>query len=376
MFMRIAQIAPPYESVPPKKYGGTERIVSALTEELVKRGHDVTLFASGDSSTSARLISTFSRGIREEFPHDMNPFDDAQRTMAFVQHLVKVYKMAGQFDIIHDHTTLRSLPLGLAFGQYSKVPVISTLHGVLSENNIKNYENLNRAYLVAISESQKRPAPDLNYIATVYNGLDMAKYPFCDKPGDYLLHVGRISHLKGVHHAISIAKKLGLPLIIAAKLDEIDKPYYEEKVKPFIDGRQIRWVGEVSEDERNILMANALCFMHSLEWEEPFGLTLIESMATGTPVAAFNHGSMPEIIQQGKTGWIADSEDELAELIKNNAYSINRHYCRSYALRKFSAKRMVNDYEMIYESIVGAEQFPTLWYRRHQVKQLNLSDNN
>ncbi len=376
MFMKIAQIAPPYESVPPKKYGGTERVVYALTEELVHRGHDVTLFASGDSKTSARLISTFPKGIREQFPRDMSPFDDAQRTMAFVQHLVKAYKMAAEFDIIHDHTTLRSLPLGLTFGQYSKVPVISTLHSVLTEHNIQNYEKLNRAYLVAISEAQKKPAPNLNYIATVHNGLEMHEYPFAARPGSYLLHVGRIASIKGVHHAIAIAKKLNLPLIIAAKLDEVDKPYYEEKVKPFIDGEQICWIGEVTQEERNDLMANALCFMHTLDWEEPFGLTLIESMACGTPVAAFNRGSMPEIIQQGKTGWIADTVDELAQLIKDNAKEVNRHYCRSYALNRFSAKRMTSEYEMIYESIISAEQFPALWYPRHQAKQLNLNDDN
>ena len=234
-------------------------------------------------------------------------------------------------------------------------------HGELNKENASMYEKLDKSHFITISDAQRNLAPHLKYTSTVYNGLSMQHYPFSNTNKGYLLAVGRFAPEKGIHNEITIAQKLNMPLIIAAKLEDQYKEYFETKIKPFLNDK-IRWVGEVTEKQRNVLMSRALCFLHPLEWEEPFGLTLIEAMACGTPVVAFNRGSMPEIIQHGKNGFLTNNITEMIEAVKN-IKTITRSYCRSYALQNFSAKKMAQDYERVYTSIL-ARQYPFAWAYR------------
>jgi len=354
--MKIAMIAAPIERIPPNKYGGTERVVSALTEELVRRGHKVTLFASGDSKTSATLDASFPKPLREAYP---SPGEIMKRIQTTLLHLGKAYARQDEFDIIHDHTSY----FGMSFAQSCHVPVVATLHGELNQDNVAMYEKLDKAHLVTISQSQRKLAPHLQYAATVHNGLDMQHYPFGNEHRGYLLAVGRFTPEKGIHNAITIAKKLGMSLIIAAKLEDQYKEYFTTKIKPFLNDK-IRWVGEVNEKQRNALMSRARCFLHPLEWAEPFGLTLIEAMACGTPVVAFKKGSMMEIIQDGKNGYLANNIAEMIRAIRN-IDKIDRKYCRNYVLQKFSAKRMAQAYEAVYAATL-ARQYPFGWiYQQH-----------
>lgn len=339
--MKIAQIASVSERVPPKKYGGTERVVYALTEELVKRGHDVTLFASGDSVTSGKLVSVFPRSLREAGVVD--PYGLQEQTM---HTMGLAYSRAAEFDVIHDHLT----PISLPTANISPTPVVATLHGPLTGSNKAIYAGLNKPHLVSISEAQRRPAPNLNFIATVYNGLVLEPYPFSDTHDGYLLFVGRISMEKGVHHAIATARQLGMPLIIAAKVDKVDRSYHKEYVEPYLN-EDIRWIGEVDEEERNKLMSRAAAFLHPVTWREPFGLTLIEAMACGAPVIAFGKGSIPEIVMHEKTGFVVDDVDEMVEAVQN-LDSVDRATCRTHALENFSASKMADRYEEVYKKAV------------------------
>ena len=361
--MKIAQISPIVERVPPKKYGGTERVVYTLTEELVRRGHDVTLFATEDSITSARLISTSKKGLRESAQSKFY-----ERMLETLTHVGMAYSMQDEFDIIHDHSGAETLPMATL----AKTPVVRTVHSAFNEKNVKIYQELNNSfnpYFVSISNSQREPLPDINYISTVYNGLSMNNYPFSSIQEGYLLFVGRIAIEKGVHNAIKVAQRLKLPLIIAAKLEEINIPYFREYIKPHLSD-SIQWIGEVSEEERNRLMSRALCFLHPVTFREPFGLTLIESMATGCPVIAFNKGSIPEIIQEGRTGFIVDTETEMIAAVKQ-INTINRNYCRQYALTNFSAERMTDNYERVYQRILFAGIKKQLIKRRTPERSLS-----
>lgn len=351
--MRIAQIAPVIERVPAKKYGGTERVVHSLTEELVKRGHDVTLFASGDSITSAKLVSVVPKSLREMAVE--NPYDPLNE--ANILNVTTAYQMQDEFDVIHDHTAQNS-PLSLPMASVSKTPAIVTLHGPLGEKDIKAFERYPVPFLATISHAQAKPAPHLNYAGNVYNGLPMEHYPFSSTHRGYLLFVGRISPEKGVHFAVQAAKELNLPLVIAAKLDPVDVPYFREHIEPNLDD-QIQWIGEVDETERNRLMSEAMCFLHPVTWPEPFGLTLIESMATGCPVIAFNMGSIPEIIDHGKTGFVVSTLSEMITGIKN-IDGIDRSVCRKHALESFSAERMAEGYEMVYRLAIMRRSYRQL----------------
>ncbi|HEV2339749.1 MAG TPA: glycosyltransferase family 4 protein [Patescibacteria group bacterium] len=358
--MRIAQIASPIESVPPKKYGGIERVIHALTEELVRQGHDVTLFATGDSITSAKLVAPYPRNLRQDLQGEF--FKKAQISL---YHIALAYQQQQQFDIMHDHTQW----FGVPFAQHAITPVVMTLHGALTQETIALYETLSKPYLVSISYAQTRPAPGLNYIANVYNGLDMTLYPFSPRHKGYLLFVGRICQEKGVHHAIAVAEKLGLPLLIAAKLERDKKEhlaYFNRYVKPKLSPT-IRWIGEVTEMQRNKLFANALCSLHPVTWPEPFGLTLIEAMSCGCPVIAFDEGSIPEIIQHGRTGFIVHTVDEMITAVQHIT-TIDRLYCRVYATTTFHAKRMADEYEGVYEAILRSKQFVK---RQRMTKNLN-----
>lgn len=339
--MKIAQIAPIIERVPPKKYGGTERVVYALTEGLVKRGHEVTLFASGDSITSAKLSAIYPRALREA------KFKDLYGTnILSMLNIGTAYARQEEFDIIHDH----SGTLSLATANIATTPVVMTYHGPLTPESRRIFQNLNKPYLATISDSQIVPVPSINYIGTVYNGLNMKHYPYSTKDNGYLLFVGRISMEKGVHHAIEVALYLNLPLIIAAKLDSVDIPYFNEYVGPQLSD-QIQWIGEVDEVERNKLMSKALCFLHPATWKEPFGLTLIEAMACGCPVVGFNLGSVSEIVLNGKTGYVVKDIDEMIDAVAHIS-KINRKYCRDYVLKNFSAEKMTEDYEKIYQKVL------------------------
>jgi glycosyltransferase involved in cell wall biosynthesis len=345
--LKIAQICQIIERVPPKKYGGMERVVYWLTEELVNRGHDVTLFASGDSKTSAKLSSVFPRALREmkmDSVYGLNPI--------VVNHIGTAYQRQHEFDIIHDHTIYRSLPVA----QLSKTPVVMTIHDAFTREVKRVYEAHKRPYIVSISNSQKRPAPNLNYIGTVYHGLNMQAYPFRKVNDGYLLFVGRFSPEKAPHIAIEIAQSLNIPLVIAAKYDpERDFTYFKAYIEPKLSDPLIQWVGEVDEEERNKLMSRALCLLYPITWREPFGLTVIESMACGCPVVAFNHGSMPEIIEHGKTGFVVEDSEEMMESIQNIG-SIDREYCRQTALSRFSHIRMTDEYEKIYYEILEKKE--------------------
>jgi glycosyltransferase involved in cell wall biosynthesis len=346
--MRIAQIAPIVESVPPKKYGGTERVVHALTEQLVKLGHDVTLFASGDSQTSAKLVSIYPKSLKEanlKDPYGANIFS--------VLNVGQAYDLQNSFDIIHDHNGYTSL----AAANIAKAPVVMTYHGPITPEVKYIHEVLNKPFLVSISRSQSKPFPTLNWAGTVYNGLEMKDYPFSAQNEGYLLFVGRISREKGVHNAIEVAKRLNLPLIIAAKLENKYKPdmdYFRKFVKPHLSDK-IKWVGEVDEQQRNKFMSNALAFLHPITWAEPFGLTLIESMACGCPVVAFGLGSIPEVIENEKTGFVVNTIDEMVQAVQKVA-QINRRYCREYALKNFSARNMTEGYLKIYEKVIAQKQ--------------------
>lgn len=343
--MKIAQIAPLIERVPPKKYGGTERVIYTLTEELVKMGHDVTLFASGDSITSAKLLSSYPKSLREAKINDVYG-TNVQQMLA----IGMAYEMQDEFDIIHDHNGHMSLPTA----NIAKTPVVMTLHGAFNPQNRRLFETLNKVHYVSISNSQRVPVPNLNYAGTVYNGLYLDNYPFSEEDEGYLLFVGRISMEKGVHHAIEVAQYLQLPLIIAAKLEAVDMQYFKEYVEPKLSD-QIKWIGEVDEEERNLLMSKALCFLHPVTWREPFGLTLIEAMATGCPVVAFNRGSIPEVIEHGKTGFVVEDAEEMIEAV-SNIKQIKRADCRARALGEFNAEKMARGYLEIYEKILKSKK--------------------
>jgi glycosyltransferase involved in cell wall biosynthesis len=342
--MKIAQISPIIERVPPKKYGGTERVVSALTEELVKRGHDVTLFASGDSATTAHLRSVYPRGLRDAKLVDLYGANHLS-----MLNIGLAYAMQGEFDIVHDHTGT----LGVATANIASTPVVMTMHGPFTPEVRRLFRGLNKPYLVAISNAQKRSALDLHYGGTVYNGLSMEKYPWSGEHDGYLLFVGRISVEKGVHFAIQTAQELNLPLIIAAKLEPTDRPYFHEYIEPFLSD-QIRWIGEVDEEERNHLMSRAMCFLHAVTWPEPFGLALIEAMACGCPVVAFDMGSIPEVVRNKKTGYVVHDLQGMIEAVEQIS-SIDRRRCRRYSIRNFSAYRMANGYEAVYQKILNKE---------------------
>lgn len=352
--MKIAQIASIAERVPAKKYGGSERIVYTLTEELVKRGHEVTLFATGDSLTSAKLSSIIPYSLRELAV--ANPYGLNELTFT---HFAKAYSRAHEFDIIHDHIYAISMPTA----NLSKTPVVSTVHSMFHDDNIPLYQATNNVHLVSISKSQiPHDIPDLNIAGTVYHGLYMNHYPFTQKPDNYLLFVGRMSMEKGVHYAIEAAQKLNMPLKIVARIADYELDYFNTYVKPKLHDERIELIGELGEEERNQLMTKAIAVLHPVTWPEPFGLTMIESMACGTPVVAFNQGSIPEVIKEGVSGNVVNDVDEMVEAVKNIG-RIDRNGCREYALTQFCAERMADAYEKIYRDIltnkVRKVQIPT-----------------
>jgi glycosyltransferase involved in cell wall biosynthesis len=342
--MRIAQVAPLYESIPPQLYGGTERIVSYLTEELVGLDHDVTLFASGDSVTRARLEASCSRALRLD-PH-------CHDTLApHIRMLGQVYHRAQEFDIIHCHTDYLGLPLT----RTTTTPTIITLHGRLDiPEIIPLYQDYAKIRLVSISDAQRIPLAHPNWIATVYHGLPPDLYSFHPQKGSYLVFLGRISREKRPDSAIRVACRAGVPLRIAAKIDRVDREYFETTVRPLLDHPLIEFLGEVNEQQKRVLLSNALALLFPIDWPEPFGLVMIEALASGTPVIARPCGSVPEVLRDGETGLLCKNEDEMVEAV-HHAAVLDRAACRREFERRFTVQIMVQNYLKLYEATLNGQ---------------------
>ncbi len=343
--MKIAQIAPLWETVPPTTYGGTELVVSRLTEELVRRGHDVTLFASGDSQTLARLEAGSPRALRLDK-------SIKEPVMYELLHASEVYKHAEEFDIIHSHVGVWSL----ALASMVSTPTVHTLHGTFTRDNNKVFRQHHTQPYISISDSQR--LLNINYVATVYNGISVELFPFYEKAQEppYLAFLGRFSPEKGPQHAIAIAKETGWRLKMAGKVDVVDKEFFDKEIAPHIDGKQIEFLGEMNHQQKAELLGNASATLFPITWSEPFGLVMVESMVVGTPVIAMNMGSVSEVIANGVSGYVCQSYEEMAKMIPK-ALQLSRHKCREHVENKFSVKHMVDGYEAVYEKIVGERNF-------------------
>jgi glycosyltransferase involved in cell wall biosynthesis len=342
--MKIAQIAPLWETVPPPAYGGTELVVSLLTEGLVKKGHDVTLFASADSVTSANLIVGNPQPLRSAglTIRDYYPLE--------LLRLSKLVALADNFDVIHSHIDAPILP----FAKLIKTPIVHTVHGVIPNYMEKLFAYHKSQTFISISNSQRRNDLGLNYKATVYNGINVSTYRFYAKPESpaYLAFLGRISAEKGTHLAIELAKKTGWNLKIAGKIDAADKEYFESQVKPYIDGTQIVYLGEATHAQKSEIMGNAYATLCLITWDEPFGLVVPESMACGTPVIAINRGSMPELIRHGENGFLCNTLEECIRAM-TQIPKINRYACRHHVEKNFSSGKMVDKYEEVYYRVAN-----------------------
>jgi len=345
--MRIAQVAPLAERVPPVRYGGTERVVHALTEELVRRGHDVTLFASGDSLTSARLKPMSPAGRRLGGASDGLFYEIAM--------LEDVYAQANRFDLIHAHVD----GLAFSFARQSEIPTLHTMHGRLDlPAQLRMLSRFPEQRLVSISSHQRIPSLHLplNWLGTVHNGIRLQHFKSHETPSDppYLVFLGRISPEKGPIAAIQIAQRAGVPLRIAAKIDREDKVWAEENVIPLFDLPGVEYIGEVAEREKAELLAGARALLFPIDWPEPFGMTMIESLASGTPVIARRRGAVDEVLIDGVTGFICESDDEMVDAVGRVA-QIDRARCRRHVEQRFSAEIMTDGYEAIYQRM-WAEQ--------------------
>jgi glycosyltransferase involved in cell wall biosynthesis len=341
--MRIAQIPPLHEAVPPKLYGGTERVVSYLTEELVNLGHDVSLFGTGDSETSARLETVWPRALRLD-PAIRDP------VAPHLLMLETVRRMADEFDVLHFHLDYWSFSL---FSRQS-VPFCTTLHGRLDLPELRPvFDMFSEAPVVSISDAQRRPLPQANYVATVYHGLpENLLTPVPDVTPDYLAFLGRICPEKRPDLAINIARRCGVPLKIAAKVDRADLEYFDNVIRPLLCGPGVEMIGEISEAEKPAFLSGATALLMPIDWPEPFGLAMIESMACGAPVIAFNRGSVPEVVDDGVTGFIV--EDEVGAIgAVEQLDLLPRSDVRARFEERFTAKRMAMDYLATYRSLTA-----------------------
>ncbi len=338
--LRIAQVAPLYESVPPKLYGGTERIVSYLSEELVKRGHKVTLFAAGDSTAKVPLTAGSPRSLRLTGLDHLGP-------IFHLPMLSNVYDHAHDFDIIHSHVDCLSFPLA----RMSKVPTLSTMHGRLDlAELLPVYRSYRDLPLVSISNHQRVPLPEMNWAATVYHGLPRNLFEFRRGTGGYLAFLGRISPEKRPDLAIEIARRSGIPLKIAAKVDRVDHDYFLEVIKPRLSEPGIEFIGEIGEADKQEFLGEALALLFPVDWPEPFGLVMIEALACGTPVIARPCGSVPEILRHGATGFIGSSVDELTAAV-DHLSEVSREACRKEFDTRFTAEVMAANYERVYDRL-------------------------
>ncbi len=340
--MKVAHVAPLYESVPPKFYGGTERVVSWLTEEMVRQGHEVTLFASGDSVTRANLVAGCHRALRL----------DKRCIDHFAHHVLlmeKVFQMASDFDVIHWHIDYFHFPLSRRHPH----PQMTTLHGRLDlPDLVPLYEEFREMPLVSISDAQRVPLPWANWQGTVYHGLPVESYRFTEEPGTYLAFLGRICPEKRVDTAIAIGKQVDMPLRIAAKVDKVDEEYFTDQIKPLLDHPLVEYVGEIGEGEKSDFLGGAAALLFPIDWPEPFGLVMIEAMACGTPVIARNRGSVPEVMEQGVTGFICDQVEDSVHAIKR-LHTLSRKRCREVFETRFTVGRMVKDYVRLYEKVIA-----------------------
>lgn len=342
--MKIAQVAPLFESVPPKMYGGTERVVHWLTEELVRQGHEVTLFASGDSVTRAHLVPIRPRALRldeackDEWPH-------------VILQVEKVLEAAPDYDLVHWHTDYYGYPSM----RRMQTPHVSTLHGRLDRPDlVPLYQEFDDIPVVSISDSQRKPLPWINWQGTVYHGLPENLFQFYPKPGSYLAFLGRISPEKRVDRAIEIARRAGMSLKIAAKISKDDQPYYEQVIQPLIEASpNVEFLGEIGEKDKNEFLGNAYALVFPIDWPEPFGIVMIEAMACGTPIIAFPGGSVAEVMEQGASGYVVTSIDEAVRAVERVA-SLDRRLCRGVFEKRFTAEHMTQNYMRIYRRLIAA----------------------
>jgi glycosyltransferase involved in cell wall biosynthesis len=341
MPLRIAQISPLAETVPPESYGGTERIVSYLTEELVGLGQDVTLFASGGSITKAKLVPVSERSLRS----DPTVKDPLTRTIVEME---EVLKRTENFDLIHFHDGYVHFP----FARRLQIPTVTTTHGRMDlPDLVPIFREFREAPLVSISDQQRSPLPFANWVATVQHGIPEDLFSFRSDPEDYAAFVGRICPEKRPDRAIEIAKYLGMPLKIAAKVDKVDEQYFEAEIKPLLDSSLIEFIGEVNDSEKNVLLGGARALLFPIDWPEPFGLVMIESLACGTPVIAFECGSVPEVLEHGKTGFIVTTMDQAKEAL-GKIKTLSRSVCRQEFERRFTSSRMAENYLLAYERLL------------------------
>jgi glycosyltransferase involved in cell wall biosynthesis len=341
--MRIAQVAPLYERVPPLSYGGTERIVSYLTEELLRQGHQLTLFASGESLTKGNLVASCDRSLR------LNP-DCVDYLVHYVLQLEQVFQLSNSFDVIQFHIDYLHFPLFRRQG----IPNVTTLHGRLDlADLVPLYREFSDMAVVSISNAQRNPLPWLNWQGTVHHGIPVELYEGKRDQGSYLAFLGRISPEKRVDRAIEIAKSVNMKLKIAAKIDAVDREYTEREIRPLLDHPLIEFIGEIGEREKQEFLGNAYALLFPIDWPEPFGLVMIEAMACGTPVVAFPRGSVPEVIDEGVTGFIVQSIEEAVVALERIQH-FDRGRCREVFERRFSATRMANDYVKIYEKVLAS----------------------
>jgi glycosyltransferase involved in cell wall biosynthesis len=344
--VKIAQVAPLIESVPPKRYGGTERVVSYLTEELVKQGHEVTLFATEDSITSAQLIASCPRALRSMGCTHSLAWDIIQ-----MEHVIR---SAADFDIVHFHNDYLHFPIT----RRMRTPHVTTLHGRLDLPELPFiYETFPDVPLVSISDAQRTPLPEAQWQATIYHGLPEDWQQTEDLPAEYLLFLGRISPEKGADRAIQIAIEAESPLVMAAKIDPVDQAYFEGEIAPMLNHPLITFIGEVGDTEKRELFKKAEALLFPINWPEPFGLVMIEAMACGVPIIAFRNGSVPEIVEHGKTGFVVANLQQAIEAIRT-VRLLKRSDCRQAFLDRFTASRMASEYVREYKRLIHTADGP------------------
>jgi glycosyltransferase involved in cell wall biosynthesis len=343
--MRIAQVAPLFESVPPKYYGGTERVVSYLTEELVHQGHEVTLFASGDSVTKANLVAACRRSLRL----NKHCVDQLSHQILMLEH---VFQRADEFDIVHFHVDYSHFPLS----RRQPITHVTTLHGRLDiPDLVPLYQEFWDMPVVSISDVQREPLLWANWQATIYHGIPADMYQFRGDPGRSLAFLGRISPEKRVDRAIEIAKRVQIPLKIAAKVDPVDKRYFKREIEPLLGDPLVEYLGEIGDGEKNEFLGNAYALLLPIDWPEPFGLVIIEAMACGTPVIAFRGGAIPEVLEEGHTGFIVEGLEDAVEAVRR-VPELSRRRCREIFEQRFTATRMAHDYVQVYERLISSGQ--------------------
>lgn len=341
--MKIAQVAPLYESVPPRLYGGTERIVFYLTEELVKQGHEVTVFASGDSVTSGTLVPVVKEALR------LNP-DCVDSLAPHIVEIQEVAERADEFDIIHFHIDYLHFP----FSQFLSTAHVTTLHGRLDIPELQFVYNKFSEPVISISNSQRKPLPQANFVGTVHHGLPVNLFKKGDGSGNYLAFLGRTSPEKGLEKAIEWAIGANIPLKIAAKVDNADKTYFETIIKPLLDHPLIEFIGEINEEQKQEFLGNALALLFPINWSEPFGIVMIEAMACGTPVIAHQLGSVAEVIEHGNNGFIVSSTDEAVTII-HQLKKVDREKIRRSFEERFTSQRMARDYLKVYQQLINSK---------------------